>query len=156
MAHKIKPKAYQIQHAIARNYLKNANDEKDEAVALELFKMGEKKMLELINSHEGYKEKAKYFSIHCYVHEKIKFYRHHTSFIDKKECRKMKGYIDLILDEENSYLDELLKEFMRLLEENKMLDLITMKPGDRYFTALYDKSASSDWIDSEDVLIDSY
>lgn len=28
MAQKIKPKAYQIQHAIARNYMKHANEEK--------------------------------------------------------------------------------------------------------------------------------
>lgn len=156
MAHKIRPRAYQIQHAIARNYLKNANDEKDDAVALELFKIGERKMLELINSHETYKEKAKYFSIHCYVHEKTKFYKSHASFIERKECRKMKNYIDSILNEENPYLDELIKEFVTLLTENNMLDLITMKPGDRYFASLHRKSETARWDDSEDVLVESY
>lgn len=156
MAHKIKPRAYQIQHAIARNYLKNANDEKDDVVAKELFIMGEKKILELINSRETYKEKAKYFSIHCYVHEKIKFYKSHSSFVEKKECRKMKSYIDSILSEENPYLDELIKEFVTLLKENNMLDLIPMKPGDRYFVALYSKSLENKWDDSEDIVVDSY
>lgn len=155
MAHKIRPRAYQIQHAIARNYLKNANDEKDDAIALELFNEGEKKMLELINSRETYKEKAKYFSIHCYVHEKTKFYKSHPFLIQKKECRKMKTYIDSILNEDNPYLDELLKEFVTLLMDNNMLEFITMKPGDRYFTAMYCESENR-IDDLEDVLIESF
>ena len=77
MAHVIRPKAYQIQHAIGRNYLKHANYVNDLIQAETLFKQGEEIMLELINSSEYYKEKAKNYSIHCYVLEKIQYIKKH-------------------------------------------------------------------------------
>lgn len=156
MALRIKPRAYQIQHAIARNYLKNANDEKNMEMASELFSLGEKKMLELINSTENYKAKAKYFSIHCFIHEKIKFIRSHKSLIDANECKKMKGFIDRIIDEDNPYVFELVREFIRLLEENDLLGSITMKPGDLYFAAMGSKGKQQINLDDYDVLVDSY
>ena len=136
MAQRIKPKAYQIQHAIARNYLKHANEEKNIDIALELFSVGEKRMLELINSNENYKAKAKNFSIHCFVHEKIKFYRKHRELIEESECKKMKMYIDRIIDEHNPLLYELIKEYMLLLDQNNLLNSIIFKPNDLYFAAL--------------------
>ena len=74
MANRIRPYAYQIQHAIARNYLKQANYVRDITEADALFKIGEEKMFELINSREHYKDKAKNFSIHCYILEN-KFFK---------------------------------------------------------------------------------
>lgn len=155
MARKIKPKAYQIQHAIARNYLKHANDESEYNTAKELFSIGEKKMLELINSKEEYKAKAKYFSIHCYVHEKIKYFMKYPNLINKEECLKMKSMIDRILDENNKYLDELIWEYMNMLKKHNLLSIIRMTHGDPYFTALGGKHDSSIDIDNEDMLIES-
>ena len=156
MAQRIKPKAYQIQHAIARNYLKHANEEKNIDIALELFSAGEKRMLELINSKENYKAKAKNFSIHCFVHEKIKFYNNHSELIDKNECKKMKVYIDRIANERNPILYQLIKEYMYLLQQNNLLDIITLKPDDLYFAALRDKEKLSVNEDDCDILIESY
>lgn len=113
-------------------------------------------MLELINSTEHYKLKAKYFSIHCFVHEKVKFYTTHTQLINKSECKKMKSYIDIIIDEENPFLHELIKEYMHLLEDNNLLGLIAMKPGDPYFEALCSKGKNTNDIDEVDILVDSY
>lgn len=156
MAQKIRPRAYQIQHAIARNYLKNANDEKNIIIAKELFAIGENKMRELINSSEHYKSKARYFSIHCFVHEKIRFYQKYPQYIDKSECKKLKTYIDRIIDEDIPFLFELLKEYMNLLSDNNILSIISMKPDDPYFKALSDNKTIMKNIDDIDILVDSY
>ncbi len=156
MAQRIRPNAYQIQHAIARNYLKHANEEKNIDVALELFSTGEKKMLELIESKENYKAKAKNYSIHCFVHEKIKFYNNHNEMIDRDKCQKMKIYIDQIINEHSPFLDQLVKEYMCLLKKNDLLDGITFKPGDLYFTALMGNMEDKLDLDNEDILIESY
>lgn len=156
MAQKIKPRAYQIHHAIARNYLKHANEEKNIDIALELFSMGEKRMLELINSREDYKTKARNFSIHCFVHEKIRFYNKHPELIDKRECKKMKVYIDMIINEKDSFVYQLIKEYMCLLEKNDLLNIISLKPNDLYFIALSGKSKNQVHIDNYDILVDSY
>lgn len=156
MAQKIKPRAYQIHHAIARNYLKHANEEKNIDIALELFSMGEKRMLELINSREDYKTKARNFSIHCFVHEKIRFYNKHPELIDKRECKKMKVYIDMIINEKDSFVYQLIKEYMCLLEKNDLLNIISFKPNDLYFITLSDKSKNQVHIDNYDILVDSY
>ena len=156
MAQNIRPKAYQIQHAIARNYLKHANEEENIEVALELFSEGEKRMLELINSHENYKAKAKYFSIHCFVHEKIRLYNKHSELIDKNECKKMKTYIDEISEENSSLVVQLIREYMQLLRKNNLLKIITLKPDDLYFAALKHKEKTLIDIDNYDMIVDSY
>lgn len=156
MAQKIKPKAYQIQHAIARNYMKHANEEKNIEAALELFSCGEKKMLELINSNEHYKEKAKNFSIHCFVHEKIKFYNNHSELIDKKECKKMKENIDRIIGDDDPFINQLIKEYMNLLKRNGLLGIISFQTNDLYFAALSNEDKLAGTLDDLDILIDSY
>jgi len=153
MAHQIRPSSYQIQHAIARNYLKKANSEKNKAVALEQFREGETKMLELINSTELNKEKARNFSVHCYIHEKIVFLRKYSELVGKDECRLMKRYLDMVIDKEESHIKNLVGEFMSFLRDYDMLDSITMNPNDMFFDALsskYDADA-----DDMDVLINS-
>lgn len=79
MAHVIRPKAYQIQHAIGRNYLKYANYLNDSVQAEALFKQGEEIMLELINSSEYYKEKAKIIQFIVTYWKKIQYIKKHKN-----------------------------------------------------------------------------
>ena len=145
-----------IQHAIARNYLKNANDEKDVSIAKSLFSEGEKKFIDLIDSKENYKEKARFFSIHCYVHEKVKFLKKHPELINKEECRTMKRYIDRISRLEDDYVKELVKEYVMLLKEYGYMEVITMRHGDIYFDALGSSNTKIQDYFEEDALIESY
>lgn len=155
IAKQIRPRAYQIEHAIARNYMKHANIEKELAVSENLFKIGEELMLELINSKEPYKEKAKNFSIHCYVYEKIRYLEMHSQMIDKKTCQKIKRYIDMLIPERDEYTDGLVAQFTHLLLKNQLLSIIRMKPDDVYFQSLsFDKYKSNNL--DNDILIDSY
>ncbi|MCM1304110.1 MAG: SIR2 family protein [Lachnospiraceae bacterium] len=159
MANSIRPYAYQIQHAIARNYLKQANYVKDIAEADALFKIGEEKMLELINSHEHYKDKARNFSIHCYILEKIAFLNKYNRKISNDEIRRMKRWIDSILHTKDDYIKGLLKAFVLLLKDNNKVDMINFKPGDPYWNALnQQKMLGNDENDEndEDILVESY
>lgn len=155
MANSIRPYAYQIQHAIARNYLKQANYVKDIAEAEVLFKTGEEKMFELINSHEHYKNKARNFSIHCYVLEKIRYLKKYQKEISNDEIRKMKRLIDATFNIKDDYIRGLLKEFVLLLKDCNKVDIINFKPGDPYWNALNQQNMLTEQ-DEDDILIESY
>ena len=156
MARSIRPHAYQIQHAIARNYLRQANYVEDLAEAEALFKIGEEKMFELINSYEYYKNKAKNFSVHCYVSEKIKYLRKHNKKISNDDVRKMKRLIDSILDIRDDYINGLLQGFLSLLKNQNKLDVIRFRPGDKYWNALKNQKGLITDESEEDILIESY
>lgn len=153
MAQKIRPKAYQIQHAIARNYLKHANYIQDSAIAITLFEEGEQHMRKLINSQDNYKSKARNFSVHCYVCEKIIFIKKHTVDITNDMLLEMKRYIDMIINDQDAYINGLVSSYVNLLKKLNKLDILHMRPGDKYFEAL----GKEEDIDIEyDKLIDSY
>lgn len=151
MARSIRPRAYQIQHAIARNYLKHANYIEDKISALTLFKEGEEKMLDLINSQERYKNKAKNYSIHCYVFEKIRFITKHDLDVSNNELLEMKRRIDVMVDD--TYVNGLEAYYVNLLKKKNKLNLLHMQPGDKYFEAI-GKEVKID--NDYDKLVDSY
>lgn len=153
MAHVIRPKAYQIQHAIGRNYLKYANYLNDSIQEDTLFKQGEEIMLELIRSSEYNKEKAKNYSIHCYVLEKIQYIKRHKKSISNKELLQIKQYIDMIKNDKDVYIDSMVIRYMNLLKDLDKLNIISMKPNDIYFQALRKKD-KHDY--EQDVLVESY
>lgn len=155
---KIRPYAYQIQHAVARNYLKQANNSEDIKKASILFSSGERKMLELINSKNKNKAKAREFSIHCYMVEKIKFMSQHKINVTKKDICDMKKYIDMVIEKDDDRIREMLIYFMKFVKENDKLEYIEMNINDRYFWALNqaEKSIFTFNTEMEDVLIESY
>ena len=132
MATTIRPHAYQIQHAIARNYLKHANYIDDEILSHQLFKMGESKMKKLIYSDEFSNKKAKSFSIHCYVHEKIHNIQKFDDEITNTTVKELKKLIDEIIEEQYIGIGELVSEFMVMLKEKNKLSVITFKQSDKY------------------------
>lgn len=153
-AQQIRPKAYQIEHAIARNYLKHANSETNNLLSVELFNTGENMMLKLINSQEGYKKKAQNYSIHCYAHEKIKFMLKHQDMVCRKSCLELKKYIDRMEGERTDYYSSLIGEYVAMLKKYDMQSILSMKPGDAYYNALTNKTSREEK-DEIDILIDS-
>lgn len=153
MAYNIRPKAYQIQHAIGRNYLKHANYLNDALQAEALFIKGEEIMLDLIKSSVYYKVKARNYSIHCYIFEKIRYIKRHKRSVTNRELLQIKRYIDMISSDKDVYIDSLVILYIELLEKLNKLDLINMRPGDIYFQAIGKKVRHQE---VPDVLIDSY
>lgn len=113
-------------------------------------------MLDLINSKEYHKDKAKCYSIHCYISEEIKYIENHNLTVTNNDIRQMKRYIDRILDIRDDYINNLLYSFMRMLKEHNQLQVITFKPGDQYWKALYKNKGFAPEKEEEDVLVDSY
>lgn len=154
MAKNIRPMAYQIQHAIARNYLKHANCIEDFVTSETLFLEGERLMVALIDSNEYYKAKARNFSIHCYILEKSKYIRNQKSMISNKELLEMKKYIDLMVADDDTYVNSAIYEYVDLLKKIGKLDICRMVPGDRYYSALLKKEKMP--YDDTDIIVDSY
>lgn len=156
MAKSIRPGAYQIQHAIARNYLRHANLEKNMIQSEELFLEGERLMLSLINSKEYYKQKAKAFSIHCYINEKIRYINKFNINVGNKDLLKMKNYIDQIMNDNQVMVKELINRYCMLLIKLNRVNLISVKPDSLYFKYLNSPQNNlENYTSDEDVLIDS-
>ena len=99
------------------------------------------------------KEKAKNYSIHCYVLEKIQYIKRHKKSISNKELLQIKQYIDMIKNDKDVYIDSMVIRYMNLLKDLDKLNIISMKPNDIYFQALRKKD-KHDY--EQDVLVESY
>lgn len=136
-AESIRPESYQIQHAIARNYLKHANSESKLHLAQPLFEIGENKMKDLINSREFYKQKAKPYSIHCYINEKIIYIDKFGMEITNKEILSLKAYLDQIIDTKNVKIQSVINKFCNLLKKYNKVGVIPMDLNSPYFKAMH-------------------
>lgn len=153
MSSKIRPNSFKIQHAIARNYLRHANNESSIAVALPLFEKGEKLMKDLIESKEYYKRKAKPFSIHCYTEEKIKFVQKFNYRVTNSELYYMRDKLNELPNSDDDLVKKALKDFYGLLCKIHKQSIISLKPGSPYFDILNTQLKEMD--EEMDVLIES-
>lgn len=106
----IRPHAFQIQHAIARNYMVWANHTTNPQRSEQLFCEGEKMIKDLIDGKERYILRALPYSVHTYISEKEKYVRHHGMTCSNVELR----YMCDALERARSYDDEYVKDAMRI------------------------------------------
>lgn len=139
----IRPNSYKIQHAIARNYLRQANSTSNYEDAKELFMQGESKMKSLIDSKEYSKEKAKPFSVNSYVLEKIRFIRKHGLTPTNSELNYMNSIIESI-SQMDSYKEKVHYAFYTLLEEQGKLNIISIDFKSPYFKYVSRKNVISE------------
>ncbi len=128
----IRPKSYKIQHAIARNYMCYANHSENFEEAKRLFKEGEKRIRELIDSKDYYKEKAKPFSVNSYILEKIKFCRKFGVLPEDKELKYMSSIIDSI-ELSDAYMEKVYYAFYTFLDNNGKLGILSINFQSPYF-----------------------
>lgn len=128
----IQPRSFKIQHAIARNYLKFANSQKDLATAAPLFDDGEKLMKQLIYSNENYIRKAKAFSVDSYVLEKVKFIDQFELNAKNEELCEMRNMLDSVYAEADPYIIGAMRRFCKLLQKREKLFLIRMDLNSPY------------------------
>ncbi|WP_029201535.1 SIR2 family protein [Oribacterium sp. NK2B42] len=135
----IRPKAFKIQHALARNYMCYANSLGNFEKADVLFKTGESKMKALIESTNSIERKARPYSISSYVSEKVKF-------IDKfKQYQAPSGndlkYMGRILEyvEPDDYTKSAFHKFYRLLTILGKTNVVRMTPQSPYFKFIGEK-----------------
>jgi hypothetical protein len=145
MSSSIRPNSFKIQHAIARNYLRHANNTNEYAKAVSLFLKGEEQIKDLINSTEYFKEKAKQFSINCYVIEKIKFITKFNLKASVDDLNYMNNVLQSIVPTGNdSYYKNVLGAFYKLLENQGKLSILKMDLSSPYMVFI-GKNFSVDW-----------
>lgn len=147
----IKPKAFKIQHALARNYMRHANSLDNYTDAEPLFKVGETRMKQLIDSTNTQAQKVRQHSISCYVAEKIKFIKKFRGF--KEPSTVELKYIVRILEYENpdEYLLAAFKKFYNLLESLGKTGIVNFAPQSPYFKLIRNRSEFEDELNDEDV-----
>ncbi len=132
----IRPKAFKIQHALARNYMCYANSLGNFEEADALFKTGEVKMVDLIESSNSIVRKARPYSISSYVSEKVKFIEKFKQY----QAPKVKDlkYMARILEyvESDDYLRSAFRKFYRLLTILGKTDIVRITPQSPYFNVI--------------------
>lgn len=149
----IRPKAFKIQHAVARNYMCYANSLRSFEKADALFKKGENRMKELIESTDSLKRKARPYSISCYVTEKVKFIKKFKGdqVPSGNELKYMKRILEYV--EPNGYMLTAFTKFYRLLTVLGKTDIVKFTPQSPYFKLIgenTDEKLSVDDIDAFD------
>lgn len=122
----IRPNSYKIQHAIARNYMRHANNIQNSDEALRLFDEGERRMKELIESKEYFKEKAKPFSVNCYIIEKIKFLKKFDLEISNSEIRYMNTALNSVQNAMDPYMEKVFGIYYAFMEQKNKLSLLNI------------------------------
>lgn len=118
MSASIRPNSFKIQHAIARNFLRQANNTNNIGEASALFKNGEARMKALIESKEYYKEKAKAFSVNCYVSEKVHFCNKFGIYPANAEIKYMYTELESVIsDTMDPYMDHVCETFFSFLNK---------------------------------------
>ncbi|MBD5481478.1 MAG: hypothetical protein HDR15_02930 [Lachnospiraceae bacterium] len=128
----IQPRSFKIQHAIARNYLKYANSQKDFTMATSLFSEGENLMRQLIYSNEYYIKKAKAFSVSSYVLEKVRFIERFNLNVKNEELSEMRNMLDSVYVDADPYIMGAMRKFYNLLQKKGKLSLIRMSLNNPY------------------------
>ena len=146
-SYSIRPRSYQIQHAIARNYLKLANNSNNLADARSTFEQGEKLMKDLIDSKEYYKEKAKPFSVTSYITEKIKFINKFEIKPTHQELMYMIKSLESIKDIHDDYIENAFSSMYHFLEKYEKLNLLKIDFKSPYFKYLLEHPKDIDEFD---------
>lgn len=126
MSSSIRPESYQIQHAIARNYFRYANDNNDIVEAKEAFSSGERMMRALIDSDKKYIEKARPFSVSTYITEKIKFLNKFDVVPTNNELRYMISALEKIFDKNDDYSISVKRQLCKYLKKIDKLNLMKL------------------------------
>ena len=93
-AESMSPSSYIVRNAIARNYLRQANEIIDYETANKLLQEGERMMKQLIADREDFQVKA--YSTHCLLFEKIRFYKRNGLVPNEFTLREMYEMLNAI------------------------------------------------------------
>lgn len=95
-AESLSPNSYLVKNAIARNFLRQANEIDDQSKAVILFDEGVRRMESLIREREEFQVKA--YSTHCLLYERIRFYRKYDIVPNEETLRTMYTELRSVFD----------------------------------------------------------
>lgn len=155
-SYSIRPYSYQIQHALARNYLKEANYNNDIIEASATFDEGEKLMKELIDSKDYYKEKAKSFSVTSYIAEKIRFIEKHKLKPSDQDLKYMIKNLESIKFQEDEYIENTFGNLFYFLKKHNKLNLLKIDMKSPFLKYLTTTISVKDIDEFDDPIIEAF
>lgn len=112
--------------------MRDANDTRDLAKATVQFIEGEKRIKALIDSKDMYKEKAKPFSVTCYVAEKIRFLNRHNIAPTNAELKYMINASDSVKEKIDRRMKTVFGEFYQYMRKINKVDMLRMDINSPY------------------------
>jgi len=125
-AEALNPNSYMVQNAIARNFLRQANNCSVLEKARPLYDEGEKRILDLIREREEFQVKA--FSTHCYLYEKINFHIKFNIVPPDHELKEMFSLLKKVVERmpEDGMSKHISNKFYEFLLHFKKTNVIRM------------------------------
>ena len=129
-AEALKPNSYIIQHAIGRNYMKQANHVKSKELAINYHDLGRSILIPLIESQEEYSVRA--FSTHSYLNEELIYIEKYDIKISNVQLKKLFGYLQKIIakDPEDVMAKHMSNHFIKFLQRTKRTNIINLNFSD--------------------------
>lgn len=117
-AESMSPNSYIVRNAIARNFLRQANEEPNYELAIKLHEEGCSLMNKLINECEEFQVKA--YSTHCLLFEKVRFFRRNNIVPSDMVIRSMYDQLKRIIDKdpEGPMSKHISNVFFKFLKDN--------------------------------------
>lgn len=97
-AESMSPSSYTVRNAIARNYLRQANEIDDFGIAMPIHEEGVKLMKQLIHEREEFQVKA--YSTHCLLFERIRFYQRNNYQPNDEILNEMYNMLKYVIDKD--------------------------------------------------------
>lgn len=97
-AESMSPSSYTVRNAIARNFLRQANEILDFKIAKQVHNEGVMLMKQLIAEREEFQVKA--FSTHCLLFERIRFYRRNNFVPEEEILLEMYTMLKSVIDKD--------------------------------------------------------
>lgn len=119
-AESMSPNSYIVRNAIARNFLRQANEIGDFEVGINVHKKGVSLMMSLINDCEEFQVKA--YSTHCLLFETIRFYRRNSIVPKESEIKEMYTMLRMVMDKDpdGPMSKHISNVFFRFLQDNNL------------------------------------
>ena len=143
------PNSYTVRNAIARNYLRQANEIPELTEALPIHEEGVSLMKRLISEREEFQVRA--YSTHCLLFERIRFFRRNK--IQPKEdvlvemYNMLKSVIDK--DSEGPMSRHISNEFAKFVKERNLTNKLP-------HISLYDLKYFKGLIEAQDISVKNY
>ena len=119
-AESLSPNSYLVKNAIARNFLRQANEIDDQSKAVILFDEGVRRMESLICEREEFQVKA--YSTHCLLYERIRFYGKYDIVPNEETLRTMYTELRSVFDKnpEDPMSKHISNCFRRFVEDKNL------------------------------------
>lgn len=149
-AESMSPNSYIVRNAIARNYLRQANEIIDYETAYALHCEGEKMMRKLIEEREDFQVKA--YSTHCLLFEKIRFFKRNNITPKDDIIQDMYEMLNAIKakDSDGPMTKHINNIFFKFIKENNLAS--KLPPMNMYNLDILKSMLTDDDVNIEDVI----